>query len=232
MRFCTLALTLLFSAVATGDELPSGEALQRDGAVIGKIRLERSNIFDLSNPEEDRWLFRLANRLHIVTRDRVIRKQLLLRSGDTFSLRQVAESERVLRQNRYLFDASVVPIGYDDGVVDLEVRTRDVWTLTPDISLSRKGGENRSKIGFEDTNLLGRGQLLRISRIKDVDRTANSFQFSDRHLGRSWVSGLLRLSNNSDGKSRLVSAIRPFYALDTRWSAGGWLLEDERREAL
>ncbi|MGI9235633.1 MAG: hypothetical protein ACR2RD_18530, partial [Woeseiaceae bacterium] len=38
--------------------------------------------------------------------------------------------------------------------------------------------------------------------------------------------------DNSDGKSNLLSAVRPFYALDTRWSAGGTVAEDERRDAL
>ena len=131
-----------------------------------------------------------------------------------------------------MFDADIRPTRYQNGVVDLTVSTRDVWTLSPDISLSRSGGENRTKYGLEESNLLGRGQLVRVARIEDVDRTSDSFEFSDQHLGRSWVSARLKLSDNSDGKFNLLSAIRPFYALDTRWSAGGWLLEDERREAL
>jgi hypothetical protein len=232
MRCCCLSFTILLSTIALADELPPGDALEREGAIIGEIRIEKSNIFDLSDPEENNWLFRLANRLHIVTQDKVLQKQLLFRSGDPYSQRKVEESERILRQNLYLFDASITAASADNGVVDLTVRTRDVWTLNPDVSLSRSGGENRSKFGLEDTNLFGRGQLVRLARVEDVDRTSDSFEFSDRHLGRSWVSGLLKISDNSDGKLHLLSAVRPFYALDSRWSAGGWLLQDERREAL
>ena len=232
MRFVALALTMLLSSAALADNLPDSDALERNGAIVGDIRLEKSSVFDLANPEENNSLFRLANRLHIVTRDKTVQKQLLFRSGDAYSARKVEESGRILRQNRYLFDASITPVHYENGVVDLAVKTRDVWTLNPDISLSRSGGENRSKYGLEETNLLGRGQLVRIARIEDVDRTSDSFEFSDKHLGRSWVSGLLKISDNSDGKFNQLSAIRPFYALDTRWSAGAWLLEDERREAL
>lgn len=232
MRPFAVALITLLPVPAVAEELPTGAALEEQNAVIGEIRLEKSNVFDLSNPEENNWLYRLANRLHIVTRDKVIQKQLLFRSGDEFSLRKVDESERILRGNRYFFDAGIKPSRYENGVVDLTVSTRDVWSLNPDISWSRSGGENRTKLGLEDTNLLGRGQLLRVARIEDVDRTSNSFEFSDMHLGRSWVSALLKVSDNSDGKFNLLSAIRPFYALDVRWSAGGWLLEDERREAL
>lgn len=232
MRFSTLALIALLPVAALAEALPSNKELQRDGAVIGEITLQKSNVFDLSDPKENNWLFRLANRLHIVTQDKVIKKQLLFKSGDAFSARRTDESERILRQNLYLFDASIRPVRHADGVVDLEVKSRDVWTLNPDISISRSGGENRTKYGLEESNLLGRGQLVRIARIEDVDRTSDSFEFFDRHLGRSWVSALLQISDNSDGKHNLLSAIRPFYALDTRWSAGGWVLEDERREAL
>jgi hemolysin activation/secretion protein len=232
MRPFALALIILLAVPTIAEELPTVAALEEENAVIGEIRLEKSNVFDLSNPEENYWLYRLANRLHIVTRDKVIKKQLLFRSGDEFSLREVDESERILRRNRYFFDADIKPSRYENGVVDLTVSTRDVWSLNPDISWSRSGGENRTKLGLEDTNLLGRGQLVRVARIEDVDRTSDSFEFSDEHLGRSWVSALLKVSDNSDGKFNLLSAIRPFYALDVRWSAGGWLLEDERREAL
>jgi outer membrane protein assembly factor BamA len=232
MRFQTLALTTLISAATLADELPVDRLPERDGTVVGEIRLEKSNVFNLADPAENNWLYRLANRLHIVTKDKVIRKQLLLRSGDDYSTRLADESERILRGNAYLFDATIKPVKGANGVVDLTVHTRDVWTLNPDISLSRSGGENRTKIGLEDTNLLGRGRLIRVARIKDVDRTEKSFEFADRHLGRSWVEASLKIADNSDGKLNWLSARRPFYALDTRWSAGTTLFENEKREAL
>ena len=228
MIVCIASLSIAVQA----SELPDGDALEQDGAVIGEITLNKKNVFDLSNPDEDNWLYRLANRLHIVTKDKVINKQLLFRSGDVYSTRLIDESERILRQNSYFFDADIRPTRHENGDVDLSITTRDVWTLSPDISVSRSGGENRTKIGLEETNLLGRGQTLRVARIDNVDRTSNSFEFADRHLGRSWVSAALQIADNSDGKRHLLSAVRPFYSLDSRWSAGGWYVEDDRRSAL
>ena len=200
--------------------------------MIGEIALEKSNVFDLTNPEENNWLYRLANRMHIVTRDKVIRKQLLFKSGDRYSQRLVDESERILRQNRYLFDAQITPVRHENGVVDLKVQTKDVWSLMPDISISRSGGETTTRIGLEDDNFLGRGQHISVSHTEDVDRDSDRLEIVDRHLGRSWVSAQLKIEDNSDGKVNLLSAVRPFYALDARWSAGGTALEDERRTAL
>ena len=232
MRLGVFALATLFSTTALASEPLDSSALEQDAAIIGEITLEKRNVFDLSNPDENNWLYRLANRLHIVTQDKVITKQLLFRSGDTYSTRVIDESARVLRRNRYLFDAEIKPTRYEDGVVDLMVVTHDVWTLNPDLSITRSGGENRTKVGLEDTNLLGRGQLVRVARIENVDRTSNSFEFADDHLGRSWVSAFLKIADNSDGNSNVLSAIRPFYALDTRWSAGGSIVDDDRRSAL
>jgi len=207
--------------------LPEGQEF-----VIGAIILDKSDVFDLSNPEENNALYRLANRLHIVTKDKVIRKQLLFQSGDAYSPRLVGESERIMRDNRYLYDAEITATRLEDGVVDLTVATRDVWSLGPDLSASRSGGENRTQIGLEETNLLGSGQTVRFNHEKDVDRTSDTFEFYDKHLGRSWVSTFLRISDNSDGKSNMLSLIRPFYALDSRWSAGTWAIDDDRRSAL
>ena len=218
--------------VITAAPVPKGEDLEAAGAVIGDIVLEKRNIFDLSDPKENKWLYRWANRLHIVTRDSVIRNQLLFADGDAFSDRLLEETERIIRSNRFIYDASVEPLRYENGVVDVKVTTQDVWSLTPDVSFSRSGGENRTALGIEETNLLGRGQLLRLKWIDSVDRTSTQFDFEDRNLGNSWVSMFLRVADNSDGESQTLSIVRPFHALDARWSGGGWITIDDRRTAL
>ena len=230
--FCLLVSALLAVGAVRADEPLSPEAVEEQGAVIGDIVLEKHNIFDLDNPDENKWLYRWANRLHVVTRDDVIRKQLLIKEGEPFSARLLEESERVLRQNDYLWDVSLDVVEVEDGKAKINVMTRDVWTFLPDISVSRSGGENRTKFGIEDTNLLGRGQTLRVARIDTVDRTSNRFEFADRHLGRSWVSAFLRIADNSDGRSNILSLTRPFIQLDSRWSAGLRIVDDERRTAL
>ena len=128
------------------DTLPSVQELEAMGAVIGEIRFDKQNVFDVTQPGENKSLFRLANRWHIVTRDSVIQQQLLFNSGDKFSIRLVEESERLLRQNAYLYDASIKPVRYDAGVVDLQVHTRDLWTLMPGVSVSRSSYTARRKI--------------------------------------------------------------------------------------
>lgn len=231
-RFIALSLAMAITVANAQVARPQGDETAVQSPIIGEITLEKSDVFDLSNPEENNALYRLANRLHIITRDDVIKKQLLLQSGSAYSERLVSESERILRQNRYLYDAHIRPTHRADGSVDLTVVTRDVWSLGPDLSASRSGGENRSQIGLEEVNLLGYGQTVRFTHEEDEDRRSNTFEIFDRHIGRSWVSAYLKAGDNSDGKSNQVSLVRPFYALDSRWSAGGLALDDDRRSAL
>jgi outer membrane protein assembly factor BamA len=214
------------------NSLPSVDELEAMGATIGVVTYDKKNVFDTTLPGENKSLFRLANRWHIITRDSVIRQQLLFRPGDRFSSRLIAESERLLRKNEYLYDAKIEPVKYEDGVVDIRVQTRDLWTLNPGISWSRSGGENRSGIEISERNLLGTGSSVRLSYKNTVDREATSFQYFDKNLGRSWTSLFLELADTSDGSTKDVRLIRPFYALDTRWSAGATFYEYNREESL
>lgn len=208
--------------------IPSAAELESRGAIIGRIYFDKKNVFDTTQPGENKSLFRLANRLHIITRDSVIEQQLLFRPGDKYSKRLLEESERLLRRNSYLFDVKITPVRFENGVVDVNVWTRDLWTLMPGFSVSRSGGENRSRVSISERNLIGTGVTLKLSYTDNVDRSSTSFDYLDRNVGNSWTTALVRVADNSDGGTTLVSLIRPFYALDTRWSAGTVFLDNER----
>ena len=231
-RFPVLAALAVFAPCAGAGEVPDADGLEAGRYVIGEVTLEKADVFDLDNPDENNWLYRAANRYHIVTRDKIIRKQLRFAPGDLYDKRRVEESARILRQNKYLYDASIEATRAADGKVDLTVHTRDIWSLSPELSISRSGGETRSRIGLEETNLLGRGQMLRVLRDNDIDREENVVEFADRRVGTNWWSILARYSDNSDGHTYLLTTTRPFYALDARWSAGGSLYSVKRRKSL
>jgi len=219
----------LHLVTASAEEaLPSVEDIEAAGAVIGRIIFEKQNVFDTTQPGENKSIYRLANRWHVVTRDATIREQLLFASGDRFSARLLAESERILRQNVYLYDARIEPVGFADGIVDIRVWTRDLWTLMPGLSISRKGGENRTRVSVSERNLLGRGMSFRLAYVEDVDRDSLSFQYGDRNIGDSWVSVFTEFADSSDGETTDIRLVRPFYSLDSRWSAGGTFFDETR----
>lgn len=200
--------------------LPDDAALEAAGAVIGEVTVRAEDIFDPEKPGEDNLLFRAANRLHLETRERVVRRQLLFRSGDRYASRLLAESERNLRANGYLYDASVRPVRYDGERVDVEVRTRDVWTLNVGLGFGRNGGSNSTRFGLQDKNFLGSGKDLSLKRTSNVDRSEMNYGFTDPALfgTRGRLSALY--SDNSDGTEAALRLERPFYSLATRWALG------------
>jgi surface antigen-like variable number repeat protein len=194
-----------------------------DGARIGEIRVVTKGIFDPSEPGENRRVFRLADRLHRTTRPGVVERQLLFRPGDPYSPAALAESERLLRANRYLYDAEirpVLPANAEGDRVDVEVVTRDVWTLRPGFSVSRAGGKNETKFSLEDSNFLGTGKDLTLWRISNVDRDQTLLRYRDPHLLGSRAQVEVSWADYSDGGARRFELERPFFAFDARWAAG------------
>jgi outer membrane protein assembly factor BamA len=235
-KYHALLFFMLFWTVTSADEtvepkIPSRAELEAQGAIIGEIIYDKKNVFDTTQPGENKSLYRLANRWHIITRDSVIRDQLLFRTGDIFSKRVLEESERLMRQNAYFYDVRIEPIRYENGVVDIRVWTRDLWTLVPGMSISRSGGENKVKFTVSEKNLLGRGIALRLNYTDDVDRETSTFQYFDRMLGRTWTSLFLEFADSSDGHTNNIQVIRPFYQLDARWSAGATFYNNAREES-
>src|SRR5262245_52235975 len=71
--------------------------MEAAGAIIGEIRIRPQNIFDLTDPRENNFLYRIANGIHVTTREGVVRRTLLFKSGDKLSVRLIEESERIMR---------------------------------------------------------------------------------------------------------------------------------------
>jgi outer membrane protein assembly factor BamA len=208
--------------------IPTLAELEAAGARIGEIRIVVGDVFDTADPRENNAFFRAANKLHVDTRPGVIERRLLFARGDRLTVHAIDESERVLRGSRFLYDVQIRPVAWRDGVVDLEVATRDTWTLYPTISVSRSGGTNKSEFSINEINLFGTGGELRFGYFKDVDRSGRSLEFADDSFLGRWTALKFSVSRNSDGSKEAVSLVRPFYELDARWSAGVKAVSDDR----
>jgi hemolysin activation/secretion protein len=211
--------------------LPTDAELEARGARIGSIQFNSLDLFDVQGQDENTSLARLGNRLHIQTRVSTIENQLLFRVGDPYRANLLEESARILRDTRYLRDARVRPVSFHDGVVDIEVATQDVWTLSPGISLGRKGGKNSGGFEIEEFNLLGTGTRLGVGFVSGVDRDSKYLRYVDRQLGSTWWSLSTLYSDNSDGRLGELTLEQPFYSLGSRRAGGISLRDDQRVDA-
>lgn len=216
----------------TIDSISETQLPDAPGAMISDIRLVRNNIFDTSNPKEDNFLFRSVNSLNIMTREQVILEQLLFQQGDTYDKSLVIESERILREARYLYDAKIKAEKDCDNNIIITIVTRELWTLTPEISFSRSGGENQSRYGFRDTNLLGLGKRISLSWRSDADRSGYTFIYEDPNILHSRYASRFEYSDNDDGERFYLDLELPFYSLGAEKSYGFVTLKDTRETPL
>jgi outer membrane protein assembly factor BamA len=218
-----LAMTLAPAAAQErggAGPMPSFQELEAAGALIGEIRIISQNVFDLNDPRENNLFYRFGNALHVPTRDGVLRRLLLFSSGDPVSARLIEETERLLRGQRYINDVRIRPVAYGDGVVDIEIATRDSWTLDPAIKFTREGGVNSSGFGLKESNLLGTGIFVGVARENEVDRDGDEFSIGHDNAFGSRTAIEYRRADFDDGDRDTFRLERPFYALDTRWAAG------------
>lgn len=191
-----------------------------EGLPISRLAFITLPVFNEDDPEEDRGLYRLVNRLHIPTRMTPIRRQLLVRAGDPVDDDLIRESERILRDADYLYDAMILPGEVCPDGIELLVVVRDVWTLKLNASLKRTGGENTSSFSISDDNILGYGHSLSLSYAKNPARESIGINYESKHLVDGHTRLALDYSDNSDGNAKGFAFERPFYALDARWAAG------------
>jgi outer membrane protein assembly factor BamA len=205
-------------------------ALERDKATIGKIDVAIGDVFDLANPQENNFIGRTADHLHMSTKERVIRRVLLFKEGDPVRTRQIYETERLLRALPFVKDAHIDPVTQPDGTVVAQVRVRDAWTTQVNAGFSSVGGQKAMNFGVDEKNFLGLGKSLSLDWAKDHERRTWGVTYYDPQLlGSRWT---LSLQDQllSDGFARNIDLERPFYALDTPWATG--LIMGQRHTSL
>jgi hypothetical protein len=93
----------------------------------------------------------IVRSIHTTTRPDLIRRYLLMSRGDVCTELRRAESERILRAQPFIADASVQAFPADSGSVELEVRTTDetstivgatVTSASPYLTSARLGSSN------------------------------------------------------------------------------------------
>ncbi len=200
-----LLLSLLlppFSTVKASDHAPK----------IAVINLIKEPIFDERKPEENKPIHQLANRLHRMTADSVILRQLPMRVGDPYQPSMMAEAERILRANPYIANASIEVSPMIDGSSDVAVTivVQDAWTIIPGASYANIDGDNRLSLSITDLNFLGQGQTLRLGYTQEEDQSAiSSALFAPFWLGSATDLTLSASTGNAFNAQRM-SIIKPF----------------------
>ena len=216
-RICLLsAIVFLLPIPAVADPEVDPEL---EGLPITAIHIDRSDIFDPSDPKTKAWFYRWANALHIVSKEDFIRTMLLFKEGDPYSASTAAESARILRGLGIMNPVIITAERVDDGV-EVTVATRDQWTLKAGAKLGVFGDQANYHIDFEEENLLGWGKAVSVVYESDIERDSWSFGYFDPNVFNSRWRVKLLYADLSDGFTDEFVIDRPFYSLGTPWTWG------------
>ncbi len=219
MRRSVLALCLL-AASASAAPRRAKPPHPAAGLPIATITVETHNVFDTSRPPENKLLYRAANRLHIQTREPVIRRELLFEVGDRFDPLLADETARNLRLLSFVRRATVVGTVNKQGTVDVLVSTYDSWTLEVVANYKRAGGRTDIKAGVAEHNILGQGKSGSAVYSRDGGAESKSFGYTDVQFLRYKRLQYSMLANTAPGSQNYsIALVRPFYASTAKRSA-------------
>lgn len=196
------------------------------GRRIGSIRIERMQPFD----PDGSWLERTANTMHTLTRERIIRRDLLFEEGDLLDPHIITRNKQLLQSRRYISDVSVDLLidSLDTTRVDLVVRTRDSWTIDVDAGI-HSGGE--SSFGLSESNLLGRGHMIRLEtnlNYRNFDYGGNVIEYGVPNLWGSFY-GFNFAAGRSFNTSCFDLSIEKEFLRPTDYELGASFENDKRK---
>jgi hypothetical protein len=164
----------------------SGKIIRR--IIFRQIGFEKS-IYDSTKTIRN-TVTRIANALHSDTREQVIRDNLFFREKRPLNPYRLADNERYLRDLDFIVDSKIIVIpvpGVEDSV-DVEVMTRDVFSLG---GRARVSGVDKFSVGIYDANLAGWGQRVQGDFLFEADRTpviGKGFLYTKSSLGGTLIN--------------------------------------------
>jgi hypothetical protein len=189
--------------------------------VIRRILVDRQPIFTAEDRARLPWLpLRAVDWLHVDTRARVIRHELVIHEGDCLDLARLEESERKLRATGFLAETDISAVTVAADTVDVLVRTREVWTTTLDFRYERFESRPIWSLAVDEHNLLGTGNSVSFGLSEDLDRRTGTLGLGLRQILDGQSRARILRGDTSDGSTTAWSLERPFFSLASDWGLG------------
>ena len=133
----------------------SGPPVTCKGEHISRIDVDRNPPFRINGNNVWQRAGRFAAREHVTTKDWIVRRYLALREGDACTELRRGESERILRTQPFIADATVLAYADGTGGVILNVTTVDEVSLIMGVGVTAKAPRFRA-LTLGEGNLLGK----------------------------------------------------------------------------
>ena len=189
-----------------------------EGKIIKSITIVRKNVFDDELARKYHFYYRWANRVHVRTKETVIRRELLFHVGDSLDVERIIETERNLRLMGFIGDVTTKPELNGPDEVDLTVTTTDLWTTKIALSLFAAGGNYSGGIDATEANIMGQGKFAQLSGLVGNDQNGYEALVYDPRLLRSRFSLQADYSHFTFDKHYLLHLERSQYSLSVPYA--------------
>jgi hypothetical protein len=208
-----------------------------EGKIIRNIHIQTLDPFGYSvsdtTEKVGNWSERIGNQIHIKTRQLAVKNLLLFRRNKPLDPLSIKESERLIRQQRYVREVLITtkPIPQNADSVDIYIRVLDSWSLIPKGSIS----PSRTSVGFHERNFLGTGHEFnnRITKRLTDGKNAYRMKYEIPNIKNTYIKTSVDYHidlNNNYGKSLNIDRI--FYSPLTRWAGGVYIDEQFRTDSI
>jgi hypothetical protein len=200
----------------------SAAALCPSGSVVSDIFVDNGSVFEVGSEDLDarfNWAYRSANRVHVRTREGVIRRELLFREGDCYVPALLEDSERILRSLSFIADADVFAIRQPDGTHHVVVETRDEWSIRLEPQWDNdNGGMALTGLELREDNLLGSGQRISAYLKQYQGERVYGAEVGTRQLFHTLLDAELGVAKTPVGVSVVQRLAYPFRGENGRWA--------------
>ncbi|MBP1646722.1 MAG: hypothetical protein H6Q30_167 [Bacteroidetes bacterium] len=210
---CCLLLLVVPDKTDAGENRDDARAYR-----IGKIFIHRRQVFDGKRAD---WFGSFLNKFHVLTREDVVRNELLFKEGDIYNAELLAETERNLRALGIIGDVDIVSDTVRNRRVNVAVYTHDRWTLGVKWAYKREGGVQNMAVALNDDNFMGSGQGVSVGYNYRSDRNnphGAELDFVERRLFGTRFGLRAKYVNSEDAKMQSLTLQRGFYEEAATWA--------------
>ncbi|ARS36396.1 hypothetical protein CA264_13665 [Pontibacter actiniarum] len=217
-------------------ELIRKEYEKHNYKIVRRIDILTLDVFGYSindtSKVPDTFLEKAGNSLHVKTGRGLIRNKLLFEKMKPLEPLALVESERLLRQTKYLLDARIIvnEETTTNDSVDVFVVTKDIFSLGGSGSYSPSSG--RGRVTLRELNFLGQGHQIEGSYKFNMDRPRPweaAAYYTVENIGKTYVSADLAYVDENYYKEKSLFLRRDFFSLNTKYAGAvgaSWI--DER----
>lgn len=205
--------------------------------IIRKIQITTLDPFGYSETDSlkspKNWVEKSGNVAHVKSKQFNIRNLLLIKPHDTFDSIAMMETERLIRNQRYVRSVSIVAQATHNSQdsVDVLIRVLDSWSLIPTGSVST----SRLNVKTTERNILGTGHEMTYERnaLLNENRNANSIRYVVPNFKNTFIRTLVEYNEDvMKNYNKGINIERTFFSPLTKWAGGASIYQHLIQDSL